>query len=202
MAVDRVENVSQQKWSLTREAFNGLLASLGPDRESAAEQYLEIRRNLVRLFEWRGSSTPDEYADEAINRCARKIAEGEEIRDIATYCIGIARMLLREISRQRAKEARPLEEVPEPQTLPILPERNPGDRVTCLRRCLAQLSPGDRDLILHYYEGDKGKKIQSRKGMSEVFGIPAGTLRMRALRLRQKLQLCTESCLLKAGSSL
>src|SRR4029434_9564294 len=81
------------------------------------DRYLEIRRNLVRLFEWRGCSTPDEYADEAINRCARKIAAGEQIRDLPTYCMGIARMLLREMTRERAREARPLHDVPEPRTV-------------------------------------------------------------------------------------
>ena len=67
-----------------QQAFDGLLQSLGPDRETAASRYLEIRRNLVRLFEWRGSSARDEYADETINRCARTIAEGEAIQDAAT----------------------------------------------------------------------------------------------------------------------
>src|SRR5581483_554976 len=50
--------------SLTQESFDGLLASLGNDHETAGRKYLEIRRNLVRLFEWRGCATPDEYADE------------------------------------------------------------------------------------------------------------------------------------------
>jgi hypothetical protein len=50
--------------------------------------------------EWRGCPTPDDYADETINRCARKITDGEEIRDVATYCIGVARMLLRDEPRR------------------------------------------------------------------------------------------------------
>src|SRR5438067_9481747 len=114
MAVDPVENAARQKWSLTQAAFDALLASLGADRDLAADRYLEIRRNLVRLFEWRGCATPDEYADETINRCAKKIGEGEEIRDVAIYCIGIARMVLREMSRDRFQQARPLEAAPEP----------------------------------------------------------------------------------------
>ena len=108
----------RQKWTLTREAFDRLLDALGPDRDSAGTRYLEIRRNLVRLFEWRGCPTPDEYADETLNRCARKIGEGEEIRDVATYCIGIARMLVREMSRDRSQQARPLEDAPEPASPP------------------------------------------------------------------------------------
>ena len=186
---------SPEKWSLTREAFDGLLDLLGPDRDHAAERYLEIRRNLVRLFEWRGCSTPDEYADEAINRCARKIAAGEQIRDLPTYCIGVARMLLREMTRERAKEARPLHEVPEPRAASQETADDGERRAACLKRCLSQLSPGNRDLILSYYHGDKGDKIKNRKLLTERFAVPPSTLRMRALRVREALQLCSENCL-------
>jgi len=188
-----VADAARQKWSLTQEALNGLLASLSPDLDIAAARYLNMRKNLVNLFEWRGSSTPEEDADEAINRCARKIAEGEEIRDIATYSIGVARMLVLEMNRERAREARPLQEVPEP-TAPDEPSIDTERDFECLRRCLAELSPDNRDLILKYYYGEKGDKIKSRKGLTELFGIPAGTLRMRALRLRERLQACAENC--------
>jgi DNA-directed RNA polymerase specialized sigma24 family protein len=195
-----VSDAARQKWSLTQEAFDRLLGSLGPDRDAAADRYLEIRRNLFRMFEWRGCVTPDEYTDEAINRCARKIAEGEEIRDVATYCIGIARMLLREMSRDRAREIRPLDEVPEPHAPLSQPAADLDDRAACLRRCLGQLTSENRDLILHYYKGEKGDKIKNRKGLTQLFGIPASTLRMRALRLREKLQLCAEHCLQQQGA--
>ena len=186
---------AHQKWSVTQEAFDDLLASLSPDRDCAADRYLEIRRNLVRLFEWRGCSTPDEYADEAINRCARRIAEGEEIRDVATYCIGIGRMLLREMNQERRRAPVSLAHAPEPQRMP---EQDDGDaecRVECLRRCLAQLSPENRNLILTYYQGDKSEKINTRKELTQVFGVAGSTLRMRALRIRETLQGCAENCL-------
>ena len=195
MAVDPVAEGVRDKWSLTPQAFNGLLTSLAGDRDAAADRYLEIRRNLMRLFEWRGCPRPEEYADEAINRCARKIDEGEEVRDVATYCIGIARMLLREMNREHARQARSLDEVPEPHTLPAEPESDPERGLECLRRCLAELSSENRDLILNYYEGSKGEKIRNRKRLIELFGIPASTLRMRALRLRERLQLCAENCM-------
>jgi len=195
MAVGKVTEAVRQKWSLTPHAFNGLLTSLAGDRDIAADRYLEIRRNLVRLFEWRGCATPEEYADEAINRCARKIDEGEEIRDVATYCIGIARMLLREMNRERARQPRSLDEAPEAHTLPSEPGSDSERGLQCLRRCLAELSSENRDLILSYYEGSKGEKIRNRKRLIERFGIPASTLRMRALRLRERLQLCAESCM-------
>ncbi len=194
-----MEETPRQKWSLTQDAFDGLLESLSSDRNEAGKRYLEIRRNLVRLFEWRGCSMPDEYADETLNRCARKIAAGEEIRDIAAYSIGVARMLLLEKRRERDRETRPLDEAPEPRTMPA---ELPGDqelRMECLRRCLDQLAPENRSLILNYYQGDKGQKIEARKGLGDLFGLPAGTLRMRALRIRERLQMCAGNCVQRLG---
>jgi DNA-directed RNA polymerase specialized sigma24 family protein len=198
-----MKGAARQKWSLTQQAFDGLLAALDPDRNAAADKYLEMRRNLVRLFEWRGCSAPDEYADETINRCAKKIGEGEAIRDIATYSIGVARMLFREKGRERAQEALPLDAAPEPRTLPSEAEGEEAACVTCLRSCLNQLSPENRDLILRYYHGDKGEKIKNRKELTQLFGIPSNILRMRALRVRERLHLCAEKCLGRhAGDSL
>ena len=189
----QVADAAGKKWSLTQDAFDGLLAVLGPDRENAGRLYVKIRRDLVRLFEWRGCSTPDEYADETLNRCARKIAEGEEIRDIATYSIGVARMLLLEMTRDRARFARRLDEIPEPCIKSSETTIDIETRVESLRQNLARLSAEDRHLILNYYQGDKGEKIRRRKMLMETLGIPASTLRMRALRIREKLQLCTEN---------
>ncbi len=49
-------------------------------------------------------------------------------------------------------------------------------------------------LILQYYHGEKGVKIDSRKKLAERFGVPINTLRMRALRIRENLQRRVENC--------
>ena len=85
--------------------------------------------------------------------------------------------------------------IPEPQALPDEPTSNLERGVECLRRCLAELSPDNRNLILTYYYGEKGQKIKNRKGLTDLFGLPPGTLRMRALRLRERLEACAENCL-------
>jgi RNA polymerase sigma factor (sigma-70 family) len=185
----------RQKWSLTQPAFDGLLTSLNPDRDVAAEQYLRIRRDVVRLFEFRGCSAPDEYADETMNRCARKIAEGEQIRDLKTYSIGVARMLVHEMGRDRSRRECPLDEALEPCTAWPAAQSELEDRVEALRKSLDELSHDDRFVILHYYEGDKCERIKTRKMLSELFGIGTSTLRMRALRIREKLQLCAQNYL-------
>jgi len=184
---------ARQKWTLTQEAFDRLLVALGGDRDSAAQKYLEVRTNLVRFFEWRGCSFPEDHADETINRIAKRVAEGEEILNYSGYAVGVARLLLLEINKGRQREQLALAEIG--QTSEAYEEQDDGEhRLVCLRSCLETLTTDNRALILQYYQGEKGEKIQNRKKLMDQFGIPVNTLRMRALRLREKLQSCVEEC--------
>ena len=182
----------RRKWSLTRDAFDSLLGALGDDRDAAAEKYLETRSNLVRFFEWRGCSFPDDHADETLNRVAKRIVAGEEVRNIASYSMGVARLLLLEIIKERTKEQRALMETSSTESIDT--SNDSEERLECLRECLQHLSPDNRNLIVDYYQGEKGDKIQNRKRLVERLGIPINSLRMRALRLRDKLQTCVEDC--------
>ena len=147
----------------------------------------------MRFFEWRGCPYPEGHADEAITRVAQKLAQGEEIRDPATYVIGVARFLLLEIQKEREKEWRIAAAQPE-----IQPEAADSDeleqRAECLRRCLDKLSPGNRELILQYYDGEKSQKINNRKQLTVKLQLTVSTLRMRALRIRESLLGCVETC--------
>jgi len=192
------EGTARQKWTLTKEAFDRLLVALGGDRDSAAQKYLEIRTNLMRFFEWRGCSFPEDHADETINRIAKRVAEGEEILNYSGYAMGVARLLLLEINKGRQREQQALAEI---GTSSEVYEEEPDEsetRLVCLRSCLKTLSADNRELILEYYQGEKGEKIQNRKKLMDRFGIPVNTLRMRALRLRERLQSCVETCVAEA----
>ena len=186
-----------QKWTLTQEAFDKLLIALGADRDSGSEKYLELRNNLTRFFEWRGCSFPEDHADETINRMAKKITEGEEILNPSGYAMGVARLLLLEILKSRQREQSALNEIGTAREAYVEPDDG-EDRLECLRNCLQTLSPDNRELILQYYQGEKSEKIQNRKKLLERLGIPVNTLRMRALRLRERLQGCVEDCLSRA----
>jgi DNA-directed RNA polymerase specialized sigma24 family protein len=192
--------IPRRKWVLTQDAFDRLLASLGEDRESAGVRYVEIRNNLIRFFEWRGSPFPEDHADEALNRIAKRISESEEIRNADSYYLGVARMLLLEFNRERIKQQNALAEL----TNSTMTSRRPDESeagIDCLRGCLEHLSQENRDLILKYYNGEKGAKIDSRKKLAEQFGITVNTLRMRALRTRESLQRCVENCQKKCNSN-
>lgn len=184
-------------WTLTQEAFDRLLIALGGDRDSGSEKYLEIRTNLTRFFEWRGCSFPEDHADETFNRIAKKIESGEEILNPAGYAMGVARLLVLEIMKSRQREQSALNEIGAASDAYAEPDDG-EHRLDCLRNCLQTLSPDNRELILQYYQGEKGEKIQNRKKLLERLGIPVNTLRMRALRLRERLQGCVEECVGRA----
>jgi DNA-directed RNA polymerase specialized sigma24 family protein len=189
---------ARQKWTLTQEAFDKLLLALGGgDRESGGKKYLEIRTNLTRFFDWRGCSFPEDHADETINRIARKVADGEEILNPSSYAMGVARLLLLEILKSRQREQSALTEIGSSGEAYVNADDG-EERVVCLRSCLQTLSNENRELILEYYQGEKREKIQNRKRLMERLGIPVNTLRMRALRLRERLQGCVEECLTRA----
>ena len=190
--VDKHLPIHRRRWSLTQEAFDAFLTSLAEDRESAGERYLEIRHNLIKFFEWRGGAFPEDHADEAINRIAKRVYEREDLRNPASYYLGVARMILFEINREKIRQDQTLRELPAATITSHLDESE--SRVACLRHCLQQLSADNRELILRYYDGERRQKIDSRKRLADHLGIPVKTLRMRALRIREQLQQWVENC--------
>jgi DNA-directed RNA polymerase specialized sigma24 family protein len=182
-----------RKWTLTPEAFDNLLTAFEPDRDSAAQKYLEVRANLVRFFEWRGCPFPEDHADETFNRVARKIADGEQIEKPAGYVMGVARLLVLEIIKSVSRQREALDEYQ--KSYSEVEDLSDSDtRIDCLQKCLEQLSSDNRELIIQYYQGDRGEKIENRRKLGERLGVAINTLRMRAQRLRERLQSCVEEC--------
>lgn len=185
-----VETPKERPEGLTREALEALLTHLDPDRERAGERYEEIRRRLIRLFEWRGCASPEELTDETINRVARRMAEGVELRsaDPYGYFCGVAHLVYKEVLRRAARERTAFEAgdwPPEPAGEPA-----EDDRLDALRQCLDQLSSEQRRLVLLYHRGEDN--IRGRKSLSDELGIPMNALRIRVHRIRRKLEDCVQ----------
>ena len=176
-------------WALTPAAFDRLLRELDRDRDAAGQHYENLRRRLTRFFDIRGSVFSEEHADETLNRLARKLEAGEEIRDVPTYAVGVARMVLKEVAR--AEQARaPLHNEPYAMT-----GAESSADADCMVGCLDALSPSDRELILEYYQGEKRAKIERRQQLSRRMGVPVNGLRLRAYRIRRQLEACVTACL-------
>ena len=186
---------------LTPEEFEALLAQLDPnDRERAGELYETIRRKLVRLFEWRGCTSPEDLADETINRVARRLAEGVALqsRDPYGYFCGVAHLVFKEVLRRAAREHHALNEVGGWPPAASGDDEPSDRRLDCLRGCLAQLPPDQRDLILQYYKGknDQGENnIRNRQTLAREIGVPMNALRIRVHRIRRRLESCVQECL-------
>ena len=69
----------------------------------------------------------------------------------------------------------------------------------CLDRCLTKLAPHAREIIQQYYAADKSARISLRKRIAARFGLSNSNLRLRALRIRAKLQTCIEQCMEVTG---
>ena len=185
-----------KKWVLDQESFDRLLLRLDPDRDRAAERYELIRRKLVRFFDWRGCTFPEDYADRTINRVAKKILEGVEIHtpDAGLYFLGVARMVFREF----LKEARQERETFSARAFRSVPPPGSGERATameCLTRCLRRLPADAGEMLLQYYEGGRGTRIRTRSELARQMRIPLNALRIRAHRARAKLEECIRQCL-------
>lgn len=186
---------------LTPEGFDALLAQLNPDRDRAGEVYETIRRKLVRLFEWRGCGSPEDLTDETINRVARRLAEGVKFQssDPYGYFCGVAHLVYKEVMRRASRDHRAIVESGGwPPSAFDDGDESADRRLDCLRRCLGQLAPDQRDLVLRYHQGknEQGENnIRHRQKLADEAGIPMNALRIRVHRLRRKLETCVHGCL-------
>lgn len=180
---------------LTGDEFEALLAQLDPDREKAGERYEMIRRKLIRLFEWRGCDGAEDLADETINRVARRMAEGIELRsDPYGYFCGVAHLVYKEVLRRASRERRVRDSGEWSPPIYFPEEEEPSDRrLDCLRCCLARVPPDQRDLLLSYHQGENN--IRNRKVLASALGIPLNALRIRVHRTRRKVESCVHGCL-------
>lgn len=178
---------------LTKDSLEKLLLYLDEDRERAGENYETLRVGLVRFFEWRGCAFPEEHADETIDRVARKIVQGEEIRNIHSYVTAVARFVFMEFLKEREKYQAALGQLPQEPVRQELPDEDA--RLECVRKCLQTLAPENAQLMMAYYQDEGRNKIEIRKKLAQQLGISPHTLRMRLQRLRAKLEECVMDCL-------
>lgn len=189
--------VSTERWSLTQKALQRLLERLGPDPETASRQYQSLRTRLLDYFDWKGAERPEVAADETLDRVARRLEQGEAIERVDGYAFGVARLVLLEYQRLQLREQRAAAGAALERT--GHPEGDEEARIACLMRCLQQLPPDERSLIVGYYEGPGRSHLEGRKALAARLGIGYTTLKTRAHRLRIRLEACLRDCL--AGDS-
>ncbi|MGH9944439.1 MAG: hypothetical protein ACRD9R_18990 [Pyrinomonadaceae bacterium] len=184
---------------LTANAFAKLLDRLDADRDRAGEKYEDLRRTLIRFFEWRGAPFPEEHADETFNRVAKKLDAGVEIKNIGGYCYEVARLIFMETLKGHDSQRASLEaidfEAASTDTTDEAAEKE--SRLVCLEDCLSRLTGESRELIVEYYRDEKRGRVERRKALAQRLGLRSDALANRAQRVRDKLERCVLGCLKK-----
>src|SRR5262245_50152142 len=180
--------------SVSREAFDQMLAWLDSDRERAGQKYEEIRYRLIKIFVCQGCIDPEGLADETIDRVIRKVPEiaPNYAGNPALYFSGVARYILLEYKNRMAQ----LRLLPASPPRQIEEDNDDIEReYECLDHCIELLTPANRELILEYYKEEKQAMIENRKRLAERMGATPNALRVRADRIRNNLQKCVANCL-------
>ncbi len=196
----------QKDWGLTSEAFDTLLTWLDQDRQRAAQRYEEIRLRLITFFAARCHADVARLADETFNRVARRLMEGEIIKETpGAYFHGVARKVALESYRD-PKETKTESLEPEIQEkLAVVisdPDRQEPsiweheNAVECLRRCLNNLSEPERELVEKYLpRGEEGERKKNLIELAHQLNVTKKALRARAERRKNDLRRCIKDCL-------
>jgi DNA-directed RNA polymerase specialized sigma24 family protein len=169
-----------------RDGWRRLLATFDLEPARAAERYRRARLRVIERLRARRCPDAEAIADEAFERAARRLGGGEVVRgEIEHYVNGIARLVALEAGR-KAQRLRSLDRDP-PDHRSYLDEDPAIDPV--LERCLDDLGPDGRALLIAYHTGDGAERIAARRRLADQLGIGLNALRIRAHRLRGQLEL-------------
>jgi DNA-directed RNA polymerase specialized sigma24 family protein len=197
----------QSDKSLTQSSFQRLLNWLSQeieDNDSGGQRYEEMRQKLISYFDHRNCRSPEDLADETLNRVASKLEEKGAITNVtpAQFCYIKARQVLHEYWRRPDLKNLALEDLPaigQPDKQPLQlairddEQEEQEKRMRYLEQCLQNLKRQEYDLIIRYYYGEERIKIENRQKLADEMGISNKALVVRALRIRKKLEECVES---------
>jgi len=189
-------------WTPSEESFKGFLIWLDQGTDTEGRSYLEMRERLVTYFDRKNCSSPDELADETLNRVTRRLEEEGDIESEAPakYCYTVARYVFLESLRSGRDKHVSIDEASERGKRELAASDGDSDReqrermLDCLDHCTAKLDDPSRDIIVRYYHGQEREKIDNRRAMAESLGISVNALSIRACRIRDRLESCVGNC--------
>lgn len=192
----------KRDWIPTQSAFRQFLHWLDEGVDSGGQRYVDMRHRLAAYFDRRNCFSPDDLADETLNRVARRLEEEGTIADTppARYCYIVARFIFLESVRRARHEPASLKVMSGEPRSPSAGSGEPDVAISqrlldSLERCLQQLDASDRELILEYYRGEQRVKIERRRNLAARLGLTMNAVSIRACRLRDKLEACVKASL-------
>jgi hypothetical protein len=189
---------SKANRNLDADSFKRLLDWLDCGSDSEGKKYLEMRQRLVTYFDRKNCPSPDDLADETLNRVARRIQEEGSTRTEtpARYCYIVARFVFMESLREGERERSLQNEIARQwQSTTRSEDDTPENLLACMKECIQKLGTAKRELILGYYTGKERQKIENRRRIANSLGLTTNALSIRACRIRDELGTCVRECM-------
>lgn len=182
---------------LISENFNDLLNWFSANREESGKKYEEIRNGLIRFFYLKGCADVEDLADETFNRVASKFSVldlSEKTKPLNLFYGFASKIYLEYINSSKKKEIEFNAQLHSMITTEESAAESADKKHECLKKCLANLPVEESDLIVEYYNSEKGEKIKHRKELAEKSNIKPGAMQIKVYRLRKVLRKCIEKC--------
>lgn len=159
--------------------------------ERAGLEYANLHRAITAFFTARGCGPDSEALADVtlLDRLARRIEEGEEVRNFVYYSKEIAKRVYQEYLKEREKFRKAARDL-----LYVSRDAQDFEEDTDLRRqcqesCIGSLSEPDRQLMIDYYLNGKDRGV-----LAEELGLLLATLRTHIHRLKRRLKKCVDDC--------
>ena len=181
--------------------FEIFLQRLDADRERAGEKYEQLRRRLLKFFEWNSCFPAEDRVDETFDRVAERLTD-VQVLDLVGFAWGVAKHIRQEANK-RSERTVPISDLPRVADIPAAgknPEKAIQEgiederRARCLHLSLHRFPTPDREVFLKYHDV-RGERTEYRLRFAHELGVTIGALRVRINRLREKLEKCLCTCM-------
>jgi len=182
----------KKDWVADSQAFEALVEWLDSSGGigGGGGSYVAMHGRLAAYFTRKGCRAPEELADEALTRVARRLSEEGTIAGVppAQYCYIVARFVW--LEHLRSPDFAPRAVLGEVRDRSLPPDEGQERMLASLDDCLARLAEEDRTIILDYYAGAAAERIAKRRDLAAKFGLTANALTIKASRVRERLRAC------------
>jgi DNA-directed RNA polymerase specialized sigma24 family protein len=173
-----------------RDAWAKLLSFLPRTHgDGPGSAYERAHKRLVRFFRARGATHAEELADATFDRVARKLrSETLAVHNPSGYLLGMARRIWLEQVKLEVSQRHRLGHYQATHMHDDHDDTRARERHgAILDRCLGELAPEQRSLLMSYYQGRGQVRITGRQDLVRSLGMNPGMLRTRVHRLRARL---------------
>jgi len=164
-----------------------LLTLLHADRQKASSRLSLLETRLFKLFQWERVADPASRVQDLLGRLRTQLAEGREILNPEIHCLDLARDIVKEAEQAAAARRRPRSGI---VSGPAQTTDSREDWTEAVHRCLREMPPPSRDILLRYYHPEPRTREENRRQLARSLGLSPEELREQASELRERMEDC------------